>query len=87
MTGGEILDLGRDALWTTVLISAPVMIVGMVVGLAIAFFQALTQVQEMTLVFVPKIIAIFIAMLVFLPLMGAILAGFSDEIFARIAAY
>lgn len=87
MTGGEILDLGRDALWATVLISAPVMITGMIVGLAIAFFQALTQVQEMTLVFVPKIIAIFIAMVIFLPLMGAVLAGFSDEIFTRIAEF
>ena len=87
MTGGEILDLGRDALWATVLISAPVMITGMVVGLAIAFFQALTQVQEMTLVFVPKIIAIFVALLIFLPLMGAVLGGFSNDIFARIAAY
>ncbi len=87
MTGGEILDLGRDALWATVLISAPVMITGMVVGLVIAFFQALTQVQEMTLVFVPKIIAIFIAMVIFLPLMGAILGGFAQDIFTRIASY
>ena len=74
-------------MWATVLISAPVMITGMVVGLVIAFFQALTQVQEMTLVFVPKIIAIFIAMVIFLPLMGAILGGFAQDIFTRIASY
>lgn len=85
MTSGEVLDLGRDALWATVVICAPVMIAGMVVGLAIAFFQALTQVQEMTLVFVPKILAIFLALLIFMPLMGATLATFSQEIFARIA--
>jgi flagellar biosynthesis protein FliQ len=85
--GPEVLDLGRDALWTTVLMCAPAMIAGLVVGLAIAFFQALTQVQEMTLVFVPKILAIFVALVLFLPLMGAFLAGFSTQIFERIAAF
>ncbi len=87
MTGEEVLDFGRDALWTTVLMCAPAMIAGLVVGLVIAFFQALTQIQEMTLVFVPKIIAIFIALLIFLPLMGAAIAGFSNGVFERIAAF
>jgi len=87
MSGAEVLDLGRDALWATVIMCAPAMIAGLVVGLVVAFLQALTQVQEMTLVFVPKILAIFAALLVFLPLMGATLAAFSEEVFARIAAY
>jgi len=87
MNGGEVLDLGRDALWTTVVMCAPAMIAGLVVGLLIAFFQALTQIQEMTLVFVPKILVIFAALLIFLPLMGAALAGFSTQIFERIAAF
>jgi flagellar biosynthetic protein FliQ len=87
MNGLEVLDFGRDALWTTVIMCAPAMIAGLVVGLAIAFFQALTQVQEMTLVFVPKIIAIFIALVLFLPLMGAALAGFSEQIFTRISSF
>lgn len=87
MDGLEVLDLGRDALWTTVWMCAPVMITGLVVGLVIAFFQALTQIQEMTLVFVPKIIAIFAALLIFLPLMGALLAGFAEQIFTRIADF
>lgn len=87
MDGLEVLDLGRDALWTTVWMSAPAMIAGLVVGLVIAFFQALTQIQEMTLVFVPKILAIFAALLIFLPLMGALLAGFSEQIFTRIAEF
>jgi flagellar biosynthetic protein FliQ len=85
MNGSEVLDLGRDALWTTVIMCAPAMIAGLVVGLAIAFFQALTQIQEMTLVFVPKILVIFAALLLFLPLMGAALAGFSMHIFEKIA--
>ncbi len=87
MNGLEVLDFGRDALWTTVLMCAPAMIAGLVVGLVIAFFQALTQVQEMTLVFVPKIIAIFVALVLFLPLMGAMLGGFAEQIFERIAAF
>ena len=87
MDGLEVLDFGRDALWTTVWMCAPAMIAGLVVGLVIAFFQALTQIQEMTLVFVPKIMAIFAALLIFLPLMGALLAGFSNQIFERIAAF
>jgi flagellar biosynthesis protein FliQ len=87
MTGGEVLDLGREALWSTVVMCAPVMLAGLVVGLAIAFLQALTQIQEMTLVFVPKILVIFVTLLIFLPLMGATLAGFSTHIFARIAHF
>ncbi|MBU6318778.1 MAG: flagellar biosynthesis protein FliQ [Alphaproteobacteria bacterium] len=87
MNGGEVLDLGRDALWATVLMCAPAMIAGLVVGLIIAFFQALTQIQEMTLVFVPKILAIFAALLIFLPFMGATLASFSNEVFTRISNF
>ena len=87
MDGLEVLDFGRDALWTTVWMCAPAMIAGLVVGLVIAFFQALTQIQEMTLVFVPKIIAIFAALLIFLPLMGGLLANFADQVFTRIAEF
>jgi len=85
MDGLEVLDLGRDALWTTVWMSAPIMIAGLVVGLVIAFFQALTQIQEATLVFAPKIVAIFVSLLLFLPLMGALMGAFMREIAARIA--
>ena len=87
MDGLEVLDFGRDALWTTVWMCAPAMIAGLVVGLVVAFFQALTQIQEMTLVCVPKILAIFAALLIFLPLMGALLGGFSEQIFTRIAEF
>ena len=85
MTGPEVLDIARDALWTTVKIAAPTMLVGLAVGLVVALFQALTQIQEQTLVYAPKIIAIFVSLLVFLPLMGAMLGGFMREIAARIA--
>jgi len=84
MNGLEVLDFGRDALWTTVWMCAPAMIAGLVVGLVIAFFQALTQIQEMTLVFVPKIIAIFIALIVALPFMGDLMHGYMGRIASRI---
>ena len=61
MTGPEVLDVARDAVLTLVLVASPLMLIGLVVGVAISLFQALTQIQEMTLVFVPKILAIFIA--------------------------
>ena len=67
MTGAETLDVARDAIWTIVVVSSPLMVVGLVVGVVVSLFQALTQIQEMTLVFVPKILAIFAAMLLALP--------------------
>jgi flagellar biosynthetic protein FliQ len=85
MTGAEVLDVGRDAIWLTLQLCAPVLIVGLVVGVAIGLFQALTQIQEATLVYAPKIVAIFISLLIFLPLMGALMSGFMREIAAKIA--
>ena len=76
MTAGEVLDIGAEAIWVMLGMAAPVMLIGLAVGVLIALFQALTQVQEMTLVFVPKIIVIFLALLIFLPMMGALLNGF-----------
>ena len=80
MTGLDVLDIARDGIWVMIIVSAPMMIVGLVVGVVIALFQALTQIQEMTLVFVPKIIAIFVAMLVALPFMGATMAGYMSRV-------
>ena len=85
MNGAEVLAVGRDALWLTIQLCLPVLVVGLVVGVAIGLFQALTQIQEQTLIFAPKIIAIFISLLLFLPLMGALLGGFMQNIAARIA--
>jgi len=86
MTGAEVLDVGRDAIWLTIQLSAPVLIVGLVVGVGIGLMQALTQIQEATLVYAPKIVAIFISLLIFLPFMGALLSAFMRNIAARIAA-
>ena len=65
-------------------VSMPVMIVGLIVGVAIALLQALTQIQEITLVFVPKILAIFLAIFIFLPGFAAIMISFMDKIADRI---
>ena len=86
MTGAEVLDIAREGIWVLIMISAPMMIVGLVVGVVIALFQALTQIQEMTLVFVPKIIAIFITMLLTLPFMGAMMQNFMTRIADMIIA-
>lgn len=85
MSGTEVLDVAREAIWVTLQLCAPILLIGLVVGVAIGFLQALTQIQEQTLVFAPKILAVFLALLVFLPMMGAVLAGFMSQIAARIA--
>ena len=85
MNAAEVMDVGRDALWLTIQLCAPVLIVGLVVGVVIGLFQALTQIQEQTLIYAPKIIAIFVSLLLFLPLMGSMLGGFMRTIAVRIA--
>ena len=85
MSGAEVLDVGRDAIWLTIQLSLPVLLVGLAVGVGIGLLQALTQVQEATLVYAPKIIAIFVSLLIFLPLMGALMNGFMRQIAGRIA--
>ena len=86
MNGAEVLDVGRDAIWLTLQLCAPVLIVGLVVGVGIGLLQALTQIQEATLIYAPKIVAIFLSLLIFLPLMGALLTGFMRHIAERIAS-
>jgi len=86
VNSAEVLDVARDGVWTMLQVSGPLMLVALVVGLAIALLQALTQIQEMTLVFVPKIVAIFVALIVFLPFMGAALAAYMDRVVAFIVS-
>ncbi len=84
MTALDVLEVARDAMFTLLFIVGPILGVGLVVGVAIAFIQALTQLQEMTLTFVPKIFAVFAALLLLLPFMGRTLAGFMERISERI---
>jgi flagellar biosynthetic protein FliQ len=84
MTGAETLDVARDAIWTIVVVSSPLMVVGLVVGVVVSLFQALTQIQEQTLVFVPKILAIFVTLLLALPFMADQLHSHMMRISSRI---
>ncbi len=80
MLGAQVLDIAREGIWVLIWLSLPMMIIGLAVGVVIALFQALTQVQEITLVFVPKILAIFLTMLVTLPFMGATMSSYMNKI-------
>ena len=85
MNAPEVLDIAREALLTTITIGAPVMLVALAVGLTIALVQALTQIQEMTLTFVPKILVIFLSLIIFLPFMLNTLTAFTERLTQRIA--
>lgn len=86
MTGPEVLDVARLALLTLISTSGPILAIGLTVGLTIALFQTITQLQEMTLTFVPKIVAVFVSLLVLFPYMGRNLADLMVQITDRIAA-
>ena len=84
MTPVEAATLGQNAVTITLLLSAPMLLVGMIVGLLIALFQATTQIQEMTLTFVPKIAAVMISMLFFSSWMLLKLTDYTRELFESI---
>ena len=86
MNGEQILDIGQQAIFALLWVSAPLMAVALVVGLIIALFQALTSIQEMTLTFVPKILFVFLGAILFFPFMGQVMLSFGQEIFSLIAA-
>jgi len=85
MNEADVLEIAQSALWVVLLTSGPVMMAGLLIGLIIALFQALTTIQEMTLTFVPKIIVIFVAIVVFLPFMMTTVIEYSVTLFDRIA--
>jgi len=86
VNGTEAIEIGRETIWIMLKIGAPVMLLALVVGLAIALFQALTSIQEMTLTFVPKIIVIFLGVMLMLPFMLSSLTTFSQGLFDRMIA-
>lgn len=84
MNGNEVLDIARDSIWVLVQVSAPVMIVGLAVGVIVSLIQALTQIQEATLTFIPKMLAVFASFVVFMPFMSATMNGLMERVVARI---
>lgn len=81
MSGDMAIQIGRDALAMVMLVSAPMLILGLVVGLMVSVFQAATQIQEQSLAFIPKIIAVFVAILIFGPWMLSLIVDYTREIF------
>lgn len=84
MNEADAVELVQNTVWTVLVASSPAVIAAMLVGVSIALVQALTQVQEMTLTFVPKIVAIFLALIVFATFIGAELAQLAAIVMARI---
>lgn len=87
MTVDDIVVLGRDAMLVTLLASAPMLLSGMLVGLIISIFQSVTQIQEMTLSFVPKIVVVMVSFVLFLPWMVSLLLGFVEPLFGHFETY
>ncbi len=84
MNEADALDIVQKAIWTILIASGPSVFVAMFVGVGIAFLQALTQVQEITLTFVPKIVAILVTVAVSAPFVGAQISTFTNLVFSRI---
>lgn len=87
MTPDVVTGLMAETIKITLLVAAPMLIVGLLVGVLISLFQAVTQIQEMTLVFVPKIVAVMIALVVSLPWIIGLMINFTQNIFASIPLY
>ncbi len=86
MTPADALSVARDAIIVALKLGAPAMLLALGVGLAISFVQALTQIQEMTLTFVPKMVIILLSLLLFLPFMLSTLTAFTESLMGRIVS-
>ena len=84
MTSQYVIALGKEAIMLTLMVSAPMLVLGLIVGLTISVFQAVTQINEMTLTFVPKIIAVGLALLICFPWIINMLVGFTTRLFTSI---
>ncbi len=80
-----VITLGREMLWTVVLVAAPAMVVGMLVGIIMALFQAITSVQEQTLTMIPKIMAVGLTLVLLAPFIMRTLATFTTNVFMALA--
>ena len=87
MSGDTAVQIGREALYMVILVSAPMIGLGLLVGVIVSIFQATTQIQEQTLAFVPKIIAVFVAVLIFGPLMLTLMVDYTRQIFLSVPQF
>ena len=84
MNDGDVMGIANDAIWITLRIAGPILIVGLVVGLVVSVFQAVTQIQEQTLVFIPKIIAIVAVLIIAGPWMMNSMISYTEQLFEQI---
>jgi flagellar biosynthetic protein FliQ len=87
MSGDLVIQLGQQALWVVLLVSAPMLGLGLIVGLMVSVFQATTSIQEQTLAFIPKIIAVFVAILIFGPWMLRIMVEYLTNLLVNLPSY
>jgi flagellar biosynthetic protein FliQ len=87
MTIDLVKDLSGEVFKTILVVSAPVLLVSLVVGLVISLFQAVTQIQEFTLTFVPKIVAVFLCLFLFFPWIARVLMAFTTDLITKIPVY
>ena len=85
MTEEFVITLAKNAMLTALLVSGPILALGLIAGLAVGIFQAVTQIHEMTLTFVPKILVVALAMFLFLPWMLKLLITFTIQVFGSIS--
>ncbi|PIC87634.1 MULTISPECIES: flagellar biosynthesis protein FliQ [unclassified Sporosarcina] len=87
MTSEFVISIAERSVWVILLASGPLLIVALVTGLAVSIFQATTQIQEQTLAFVPKIVAVMVAIIFFGPWMLSYVTGYASEIFSNLSRY
>ena len=87
MSEDIVISLGRDAIWTTVILAAPLLVSALVVGLIVSIIQAVTQVNEATLTFIPKMLTIVVVMVILAPWMTQILTSYTTELFTSLPNY
>jgi flagellar biosynthetic protein FliQ len=85
MTQQMAVEICKNAIWTTLLISAPMLTAGLVIGIIISLFQSVTQIHEMTLTFIPKILAVVIVLILTLPWMMNVMLSYTNELFTIMA--
>jgi flagellar biosynthetic protein FliQ len=87
MTPQEVVSLGRESLYIALLLSAPMLGFGLLAGVMVSIFQAVTSIQEMTLTFIPKILAVVISLLFFFPWMLQVWVDYASNLFLRMSQF
>ncbi len=87
MTSEFVVSFAQEAFKITMMVSAPMLIMGLIAGVAVSIFQAVTSINEMTLTFIPKIVAVFVSLLIFFPWMLKIMINFTEKVLINLPLY